>query len=90
VGEPEDRGPVKWSNKQGQGGKLIFISSVHEDISLSWDTRRTARPKGPFRMMIAQPWLWNSRPHKINVNNIAPGAIATPINESVLEDSGGD
>jgi glucose 1-dehydrogenase len=24
-------------------------------------------------------------PHKINVNNIAPGAIATPINQSVLE-----
>jgi glucose 1-dehydrogenase len=25
-------------------------------------------------------------PHRINVNNIAPGAIATPINQSVLED----
>ena len=24
-------------------------------------------------------------PHKINVNNIAPGAIATPINQAVLE-----
>ena len=24
-------------------------------------------------------------PHKINVNNIAPGAIATPINQKVLE-----
>ena len=24
-------------------------------------------------------------PHKINVNNIAPGAIATPMNEPVLE-----
>ena len=25
-------------------------------------------------------------PHRINVNNIAPGAIATPINRKVLED----
>jgi glucose 1-dehydrogenase len=25
-------------------------------------------------------------PHRINVNNIAPGAIATPINREVLED----
>jgi glucose 1-dehydrogenase len=25
-------------------------------------------------------------PHKINVNNVAPGAIATPINEAVLKD----
>ena len=25
-------------------------------------------------------------PHKINCNNIAPGAIATPINRKVLED----
>jgi len=25
-------------------------------------------------------------PNKINVNNIAPGAIATPINEPVLKD----
>ena len=24
--------------------------------------------------------------HKINVNNIAPGAIATPINQKVLDD----
>ena len=25
-------------------------------------------------------------PYKINVNNIAPGAIATPINQKVLDD----
>ena len=25
-------------------------------------------------------------PYKININNIAPGAIATPINQAVLED----
>ena len=31
-------------------------------------------------------WAMELAPNKINVNNIAPGAIATPINQSVLND----
>ena len=70
--------------KQGQGGKLIFISSVHEDIPFPGYTAYCAS-KGGVRMMMRNLAM-ELAPHKINVNNIAPGAIATPINESVLED----
>jgi glucose 1-dehydrogenase len=70
--------------KQGQGGKLIFISSVHEDIPFPEYTAYCAS-KGGVRMMMRNLAM-ELAPHKINVNNIAPGAIATPINESVLGD----
>jgi len=70
--------------KQGSGGKLIFISSVHEDIPFPGYTAYCAS-KGGVRMMMRNLAM-ELAPHKINVNNIAPGAIATPINESVLKD----
>ena len=70
--------------KQGQGGKLIFISSVHEDIPFANYTAYCAS-KGGIRMMMRNLAL-ELAPHKINANNIAPGAIATPINQAVLQD----
>jgi glucose 1-dehydrogenase len=70
--------------KQGQGGKLIFISSVHEDIPFPEYTAYCAS-KGGVRMMMRNLAIELAQ-HKINVNNIAPGAIATPINQAVLND----
>ena len=70
--------------KQGQGGKLIFISSVHEDIPFPDYTAYFAS-KGGVRMLMRNLAM-ELAPHKINVNNIAPGAIATPINQAVLND----
>jgi glucose 1-dehydrogenase len=70
--------------KQGEGGKLIFISSVHEDIPFSEYTAYCAS-KGAVRMMMRNLAM-ELAPYKINVNNIAPGAIATPINQAVLDD----
>jgi len=70
--------------KQGQGGKLVFISSVHEDIPFPEYTAYCAS-KGALRMMMRNLAM-ELAPHKINANNIAPGAIATPINQAVLDD----
>ena len=70
--------------KQGQGGKLINISSVHEDIPFPEYTAYCAS-KGGIRMMMRNLAM-ELAPYKINVNNIAPGAIATPINQKVLDD----
>jgi glucose 1-dehydrogenase len=70
--------------QQGQGGKLIFISSVHEDIPFPGYTAYCAS-KGGVRMMMRNLAI-ELAPNKINVNNIAPGAIATPINQAVLDD----
>ena len=69
--------------KQGQGGKLIFISSVHEDIPFVGYTAYCAS-KGGIRMLMRNLAMELAE-NKINVNNIAPGAIATPINQKVLE-----
>jgi glucose 1-dehydrogenase len=70
--------------RQGEGGKLIFISSVHEDIPFPEYTAYCAS-KGGVRMMMRNLAMELAE-HKINVNNIAPGAIATPINQAVLDD----
>jgi len=70
--------------KQGQGGKLIFMSSVHEDVPFAGFTAYCAS-KGAMRMMMRNLALELAE-HKINANNIAPGAIATPINQAVLKD----
>ncbi len=69
--------------KQGQGGKIIFISSVHEDIPFPGYTAYCAS-KGAIRMMMRNLAM-ELAPYKINVNNVAPGAIATPINQKVLQ-----
>ena len=69
--------------KQGAGGKLLFISSVHEDIPFPGYTSYCAS-KGGIRMLMRNLAM-ELAVHKINVNNIAPGAIATPINQTVLD-----
>jgi glucose 1-dehydrogenase len=65
-------------------GKILFISSVHEDIPFPGYTAYCAS-KGGVRMMMRNIAM-ELAPYKINVNNIAPGAIATPINQKVLND----
>ena len=74
---------VRQMIKQGNGGKMIFISSVHEDIPFPQHTVYCAT-KGAVRMMMRNMAV-DLAPHQININNIAPGAIATPINQAVLD-----
>ena len=69
--------------KQGDGGKLVFISSVHEDIPFPQYTPYCAS-KGGVRMLMRNLAMELAE-YKINCNNIAPGAIATPINQKVLD-----
>lgn len=74
---------VRQMIQQGHGGKVLFISSVHEDIPFPEHTTYCAS-KGAVRMMMRNMAV-DLAPHHINVNNIAPGAIATPINQTVLD-----
>lgn len=69
--------------KQGQGGKLIFISSIHEDVPFPQYAPYCVS-KGGERMLMRNLAVELAQ-YKINVNNIAPGAIATPINQKVLD-----
>ena len=67
------------------GGSIVNISSVHEDVTFPGFTPYCAA-KGGMRMMMRNMAL-ELAPLKIRVNNIAPGAIATPINEQTLHDA---
>ena len=70
--------------RQGSGGRLVNISSVHEDIPFPQYAAYCAA-KGGVRMLMRNLAM-ELAPHHISVNNVAPGAIATPINQSVLDD----
>ena len=70
--------------KQGQGGRIIFTSSIHEDVPFPKYASYCAS-KGGIRMLMRNLCVELS-PHKILCNNIAPGAIATPINDKTLKD----
>lgn len=70
--------------KRGQGGTIINISSVHEDIAFPGHIDYCAA-KGGLRMMCRDMAL-ELAPYHINVVNVGPGAIATPINTATLND----
>jgi glucose 1-dehydrogenase len=65
-------------------GKIICISSVHEVIPWAGHVNYAASKGGVMLLMksIAQ----EVAALKIRVNSICPGAIRTPMNQSVLED----
>ena len=65
-------------------GKIINVSSVHEDLPFPHFTSYCAS-KGGMKMMMRNLSI-ELAPHGITVNNIAPGAIETPINTALLND----
>jgi len=67
-----------------QPGRVINISSVHEDMVFPNFSTYCAS-KGGIRMLMRDLAV-ELGPLGITVNNIAPGAINTPINKSLLED----
>ena len=67
--------------KQGGGGRIINISSVHEDLPMPTNAPYCAA-KGGLRMLMRTIAV-ELAPHQITVNNIGPGAIYTPIDEDV-------
>jgi glucose 1-dehydrogenase len=69
---------------RGRGGRIINISSVHEELAMPQNAAYTAS-KGGMRMFMRTLAL-ELAPHAITVNDIAPGAIATRINEDVRHD----
>ena len=69
---------------QGRGGSIDNISSVHEDLPFPGFAPYCAA-KGGLRMLMRNAAI-ELAPFRIRVNNVAPGAIATPINRATLED----
>jgi glucose 1-dehydrogenase len=65
-------------------GRIVNISSVHEDLPMPGNSPYCAA-KGGLRML-TRTLCDELAPHGITINNIGPGAIATPINEETLAD----
>lgn len=65
-------------------GKIINISSVHEEMAFPHFTSYCAS-KGGVKMMMRNLAV-ELGSMGITINNIAPGAIATPINTKLLND----
>jgi len=67
-----------------QPGKIINISSVHEELPFPHFTSYCAS-KGGMKMMMRNLSI-ELAPYGITINDIAPGAIETPINTQLLND----
>ena len=68
----------------GRGGSIVNISSIHEDVPFPGFASYCAS-KGALRMLMRDAAV-ELAAFGIRVNNIAPGAIVTPINEATLDD----
>jgi glucose 1-dehydrogenase len=69
---------------QGGGGVIVNISSVHEDWAMPGNIAYCVA-KGGMRMLTRTAGV-ELGPQGIRVVNIAPGAVATPINDKTLND----
>jgi len=66
------------------GGSIVNISSIHEDLPFPGFTSYCAA-KGGLRMLMRNAAVELAE-HGIRVNNVAPGAIKTPINAKTFDD----
>ena len=71
--------------KQGGGGRIINITSVHEDWPMPGNTAYCLS-KGGMRMLTRTSGIELAR-HNILVVGVGPGAVATPINLGTMDDA---
>lgn len=69
--------------KQGDGGRIINITSVHEERPMPGNTPYCLS-KGGMRMLTRTAGV-ELAPHKILVVGVGPGAVATPINQATMQ-----
>ena len=68
----------------GGRGKIINVTSVHEEIPRAGSAGYDAA-KGGLRNLTRTLCL-ELAPDRINVNNLAPGMVLTPMNQAALDD----
>lgn len=76
---------VRDRRRVGGGGRIINVSSVHEEIPTGGGGAYDAS-KGALRMFTRNLALEVAE-LRITVNNVAPGMILTPMNEEAIEDA---
>jgi glucose 1-dehydrogenase len=78
------QGAARQMIKQGKGGRIINISSVHEDLPMPTNAAYCAS-KGGLRMLTRTIAVELAK-DRITVNNIGPGAVFTPIDADIESD----
>ena len=68
---------------QGHGGRIINISSVHEDWPMPNNTPYCVA-KGGVRMLTRTAGV-ELASQGVSIVNLGPGAVATPINDSTMK-----
>jgi glucose 1-dehydrogenase len=69
---------------QGDGGRIINITSVHEDWPMPGNTAYCLS-KGGMRMLTRTAGV-ELAPHGVLVVGVGPGAVETPINVATMQD----
>jgi glucose 1-dehydrogenase len=75
---------VRYLMQAKRPGKIINLSSVHEELPFPHFASYCAS-KGGLKMLTRNLSI-ELAPFNITINNIAPGAIETPINKNLLND----
>ncbi|MES2731941.1 MAG: glucose 1-dehydrogenase [Bacteroidota bacterium] len=74
---------VKYCQKHNRPGVVVNMSSVHEEIIFPHFASYCASKGG--LQMLTRNLATELAPFQIRINNVAPGAIATPINKHLME-----
>jgi glucose 1-dehydrogenase len=69
---------------QGEGGRIINMTSVHEDWPMPGNTAYCLS-KGGMRMLTRTAGV-ELAPHNVLVVGVGPGAVETPINTATMND----
>jgi len=70
--------------EQKRGGRILNISSVHEDLAMPTNAPYCAS-KGGIRMMMRTIAI-ELAPYGITVNDVCPGAVDTPMDKGLKSD----
>jgi glucose 1-dehydrogenase len=82
------RAAAKQMIAQGRGGRIVNISSIHEDVAAPTNAPYCAA-KGGVRMLMRTVAVELAQ-YNITVNNVAPGAVDTPMDAATKADRGLD
>ena len=76
---------IRYRRAAGGRGRIVNVTSVHEEIPMP-NTGAYNASKGGLRNLTRTLAL-ELAPDRINVNNIAPGMILTPMNQEAMDDA---